>query len=162
MFVDYFLVINIILVIVTMSYHKYSYPPQPPKIIFIAGTEERMPKNVGQYDAVICQEVIEAKGPNIRITCNQIMNFHRVYEAGIQFKKGTAICNAWEGHIIQTHQMYVGICDNIKQHCTGKKNICCRLCIENIKHYEHTNCDASFSIVKDYHAYQPKKSKIKD
>ena len=141
-----------------MSY-QYSYSPQPQKIEWIGGIEERMPKNVCKYDIVRCEEVIEARGPIIRIPCHNIMKFHRVYEAGIQFKTGTAKCNAWNGHKIQTHQMFVAICDNIQKHCNGEINICCRLCIENVKHYEYHHSQPSFSIVKDYYTYKPKKHK---
>ena len=138
---------------------NFRYYPQQNKVKWVGGPPERMPKNMGKYDGIRCKEIIEARGPFVRIPCDQMMKFYRVYEAGIQIKSGTARCNAWNGHRIQTKQMFVAICDNTGKHLNGEKNICCRVCIENYNHYMNHNSKPSFEIVKDYYTYKPKKHK---
>ena len=134
------------------------YNPPQPKVKWVAGAEERMPKNVGKYDVVQCEQIIMARGPTIRIPCKKNMIFKRVYESGLQFRKGQLKCNAFNGHKIQTHTMFIAICDCKDQHLDGQLNICCRVCIENYSRYANCYDDVpTYSIVKDYYQYKPMK-----
>ena len=136
------------------------YNPPQPKVIFVPGAMERMPKNVGKYDVVKCKKIVMARGPTIRISCNKNMIFKRVYESGLQFKKGQLRCTAFHGHTIQTHTMFIAICGCNDQHLDGEFNVCCRICIENYSRY--ANCEnhlPTYSIVKDYYEYKPMKRK---
>ena len=93
------------------------------KIEWVGGIQERMPRNVGKYDVIRCEQSTLAKGPITREYCKQIMKFQRVFEGGLQFKHGTALCNAFEMHTIQTHQTFVFVCDDVNEHISGEKNI---------------------------------------
>ena len=127
---------------------------------WLGGPVEKRQKNVGKYDMIRCEKIIEAKGPNIRIKCNSIMKIQKVLDAGIQFKSGQARCTAFNGHRIQTKHMYVAICRNVQHHLDGEINVCCRVCIENFDYYHHhEHIDPSFDIVRKFFKYKRKKNR---
>ena len=119
------------------------------------GEEQKRPRNIGTYDAILCGQLVLMAGPTIREQCGQPMEIMRVIDSGLQIKKKTLQCAAWGGHIIQSHQMFIGVC-NCQQHLTGKAHVVCRVCIENYDVHGPL-MNPTYSIVKDYYEYKPKK-----
>ena len=119
------------------------------------GEEQKKPRNVGTYDAVLCGQLVLMAGPTIREQCSQPMHIMRVIDSGLQIKCKTLECGAWGGHIIQSHQMFIAVCKG-KQHLNGKPHVVCRVCIENYDVYRPL-MEPTYCIVKDYYQYKPKK-----
>lgn len=122
---------------------------------WIGGCEEKMPSNLGKYDAIKCKKISMIKGSYYMETCDKIMTIKRLHATGLQIRCGTSSCTACTEHIIQSHQMYVAVCDEAENHIDGENNICCRVCIENYDYYKSKSKSTSFEIVKNCYKYKP-------
>ena len=122
---------------------------------YLPGAEEKRPRTVGTYDAVLCGQLILMCGPTIRARCNQPMKIMKVIDSGLQIRPRTLMCNAWGGHIIQTQQMYIGVCSD-RQHINGQPHVVCRVCMENYHNFGRW-MTPNFLIEKDYYEYKAKK-----
>ena len=133
---------------------------QPKATVWKAGCEEKMPCNIGRYDVVRCQKIVKKSGPFSNQKCNQILTWSRVYEAGIQFKKGQAQCTGFGLHKIQSWQMYVGVCNNVQEHIDMERNVCCRVCVENYKVNQRSRRHTlNYKVDKDYFEYKQRSRK---
>ena len=125
---------------------------------FIPGTEQKRPRNVGQYDMIRCTKVIAQVGPNLIIRCDAPMQVMKLVDSGLEIKRGQVKCNAWNGHNIQTKQMYIAFCPDKHRHNDGNINVVCCVCIENYGVWSSWR-KPTFEIERDVYCYSPKKKK---
>ena len=123
---------------------------------FERGVEQKRPGNVGMYDMIQCKKPVIRIGPDVTICCNKPMAVARLIDTGLEIRRGDLVCNAWDGHNIQSRQMYIAVCKNKAKHIDGEINVVCSVCIENHSIYAEW-ISPEFDIVKNFYTYKRKK-----